>query len=50
MKTTKKIKTTYNSDLHKMNDKLMKAEEIIGIVVTIIGIIAFLIVVAPLMK
>ena len=50
MKTTKKVKTKYDTQLHKMNDTLMKAEEIIGIVVTIIGIIAFLIVVAPLMK
>ena len=50
MKTKKRVKTTYDKELHQMNEKLMKAEEIIGVVITIIGIIAFLIVVTPLMK
>ena len=46
----KSLKTKYTNGVDKIHSKLMKAEEIIGIVITIIGIIAFLIIVAPVMK
>ncbi len=50
MKTKKRVKTTYDKKANELVDKLHKADEIIGVVITIIGIIAMLIIIIPLTK
>ena len=50
MKTKKRVKTTYDKKANELVDKLHKAEGIIEVIITIIGIVAMLVIIIPLMK
>lgn len=50
MKTKKRVKTTYDKKANELVGKPRKAEETIGVVIAIMGIIAMPIIIIPLTK